>query len=143
MGLSMIWIIICIVNAIIDIATSSFLFIWFTFGGLSALIANNMGYSPSVQVGTFVLVSILFIIIGYPLVKQTIKKNIKKVSTQEEKYIGKVLKIEKDIEDKILFKIDGIYWTLKNSSKENIKSGTNVKIIGIEGNKLLIKKVEG
>ncbi|MDU2664938.1 MAG: NfeD family protein, partial [Clostridium perfringens] len=36
-------------------------------------------------------------------------------------------------------KFEGIYWTFKSVSGP-LKKGTEVEIIGIEGNKILIKK---
>ncbi|MBP1864418.1 membrane protein implicated in regulation of membrane protease activity [Clostridium tetanomorphum] len=89
---------------------------------------------------TFIGVSAVFIAIGYPLAKEALNKTVIKTPTMEEGYIGRELLMEEDIEEKSMIKLDGIYWTVKNQGEPIVK-GDKVKIIGIEGNKLIIKKI--
>jgi len=136
----MLWLTIAIITLLLDIITSSFLFIWFTIGGMSALITMSLNYSQFVQCVVFIAVSVVFMAVGYPLVKKTIKKTVPRTATMEEGYIGRVIIVDEDITEKAMIKIDGIYWTIKNQGTL-IKKGEKVKIIGIEGNKMLIKKI--
>ena len=136
----MLWLTIAIITLLLDIITSSFLFIWFTIGGMSALITMSLNYSQFVQCVVFLAVSVVFMAVGYPLVKKTIKKTVPRTATMEEGYIGRVIIVDEDITEKAMIKIDGIYWTIKNQGTL-IKKGEKVKIIGIEGNKMLIKKI--
>jgi membrane protein implicated in regulation of membrane protease activity len=139
-GYITLWIFIGIITLILDILTSSFLFVWFTIGSISAIIALVLGHPFSVQVITFTAVSSLFLAVGYPLVKKTIKKTVKRTPTMEETYIGRVLTVDDDVIDKAVVKFDGIYWTIKNEDR-TIKKGDSVRITGIEGNKLVVKKI--
>ncbi|KYH28526.1 hypothetical protein CPAL_23840 [Clostridium thermopalmarium DSM 5974] len=139
-GYIILWIIIASVTLGIDIVTSSFLFIWFTIGGVVSLILAILGFSFSAQVISFTGLSIALMAIGYPYVKKTIKKTVPITPTMEERYIGREFISDKDIVDKTTIKFEGIYWTVKNKG-ERINRGDKVKIIGIEGNKLLIKKL--
>ncbi|OPJ57526.1 NfeD family protein [Clostridium oryzae] len=139
-SLLVIWIVIGFVALFIDIFTSTFIFVWFTVGSIAACIANITGYNVTIQILTFVLVSAVFMAVGYPLAKKTIKSTVKKIPTMEESYIGRVLTAESDFSDKTTVKVDGIYWTLKNSG-EAIKKGDKIEITGIEGNKLVVKKI--
>lgn len=134
------WMVIGIIALAVDLVTSAFIFIWFTVGAIAAIIANLLGYSFLAQMLTFIFVSAMFTAVGYPLVKKTIKKTVTRTLTTEQGYIGRELTIEEDIVEKSNVKIDGIYWTVKNEG-EIIKKGDRAKITGIEGNKLLIKKV--
>lgn len=134
-----IWIIISVAALVIDIATSAFLFIWFTVGGIAAIIALIVGSAPTVQIITFVAVSGISMALGYPLMKKTLKDTVKKTSTMEEGYIGREITVDEDIIEAAKAKIDGIYWTIKNIG-EPIKKNDKIKIIGIEGNKLIVKK---
>jgi membrane protein implicated in regulation of membrane protease activity len=140
MSLLTFWIIVCVIAVAIDIATSNFFFICFTGGGVCAIIANSLNLTPSVQIIIFVAVSSLIIAFGYPLMRKTLKKTVPKTLRMEEKYVGREIQIEKDITDKDSIKIDGIYWTVKNAG-EPIQKGDRVKITGIEGNKIIIKKL--
>ncbi|EES90629.1 NfeD family protein [Clostridium botulinum] len=139
-GYLVLWIIISIVALVVDISTSSFLFIWFTIGGVVATILTLMGCSFIIQVISFIIVSLILMVICYPIIKRTIKNTVPITPTMEEKYIGEEFIIKKDIEEKASIKYNGIYWTVKSVSG-NINKGSSVKIIGIDGNKLLIKKI--
>lgn len=135
-----IWIIIGIGALLIDLTTSSFLFIWFTGGSITAIIALILGKSFAVQLITFIVVSAVLMAVGYPIVKKTIKKTIPKTKTMEQNYIGEIFVADKDISRKGLIKVDGIYWTVLNED-EYIKKGQKFQVTAIKGTKLVIKKV--
>ncbi|NLM35291.1 MAG: NfeD family protein [Clostridiales bacterium] len=134
------WIVVGLIFLVVDVVTSTFLFIWFSIGAIAAIIANMLGFSIGVQTLTFIFVSALFTAVGYPLMKNTIKKTVAPTPTTEKGYIGREFTIEEDINEKATIKFDGIYWTFKNEG-EPIKKGDKIKITGIEGNKLLVKKI--
>ncbi len=134
------WIVVALAALVIDITTSSFMFVWFSVGAMAAIIAIAIGASVVVQAVVFVAVSAVVMAVGYPIVKKTIKKTVKKTLTMEEGYVGKEFTITKDIEEKANIKFQGIYWTVKNVG-EPLKKGDLARITGIEGNKLVIAKV--
>lgn len=134
-----IWIVISAAALLIDIITSSFLFVWFTIGGLCAIVAFCLGASTLWQVVIFFLVSAVLMITCYPFVRKLIKKTVKKLPTQEESLVGREYILSDDVVDRKIEKIDGIYWTLKNTGAP-LKKGDKVIFTGIEGNKILIKK---
>jgi membrane protein implicated in regulation of membrane protease activity len=136
----MLWLTIAIITLLLDIITSSFLFVWFTIGGIAALIAMTLNCSEFVQWVVFISVSAVSMAVGYPLVKKTIKKTVPRTATMEEGYIGRELTVDEDVVEKAMIKIDGIYWTIKNQGTP-IKKGDKVKITGIEGNKMLVEKI--
>lgn len=140
-GEVLLWIIIGAVAIFIDIFTSSFLFIWFTIGSIVALIISSLGYSFSVQFIAFIFTSLVFLIVGYPIVKNTIKKSVPKTLPIGQNYIDRIITVDKDIKGEELIKIDGIYWTVV-SEDTLIKKGENAKIIALNGNKFILKKYE-
>lgn len=136
-----VWIIISAVALLIDVITSAFLFVWFTVGGIGAIIAYTTGCSITVQIIVFCIVSSVCLAIGYPFMRRILKKTVTRTMTMEESYIGRTFVIKDDINDKGRTKFDGIYWTVKNYD-EPVKKGDKVKITSIEGNAIVIKKVE-
>lgn len=134
------WVIIGAVALVADLTTSSLLFVWFTVGTLASLLALILGYSFAVQVIVFIAVSALFLAIGYPLAKEILKKSVDKIPTMEVGYVGKEVLVDNDVMEKTMVKIDGVYWTIKNQG-EPIKKGDKVKVTGVEGNKLIVKKI--
>jgi membrane protein implicated in regulation of membrane protease activity len=134
------WIAVASAAVFIDISSSSFIFIWFAVGAIAAIIAMVFNASVIVQTMIFISVSAAFMAVGYPLVKKTINKTVKKTLTMEQGYVGNEITLTKDIDVTGNIKFQGIYWTVKNVGKP-LKKGDLVQVIGIEGNKLLIGKV--
>lgn len=141
MELAIFWIILGIAVFILDIATSSFLFVWFSLGAFVALIASLMGAAIGLQIILFLGVSIVTISIGYPWARKKFKKSVTHTPLMEETYIGKVLKAEEDIEQRGKAKLSGVYWAVINKGPI-IKKGESFKVIRFEGNKLIIEKEE-
>lgn len=141
-GVLVLWIAIAIICLILDFVTAGFLFVWFTIGGIAAIITFALGYPFSVQVVVFIIFTAISFIAGYPMAKKFLNRTIPKTPTMEENFIGRIITADKDIEEKGRVKIDGIYWTVKNEG-ENILENEKFKIIGLEGNKLIIKKEKG
>lgn len=137
MGVLLFWLILSIGVILIDILTSSFLFVWFAIGGFAAIVGGLAGLQFPAQLVIFTVVSLISISIGYPLAKTKLK-NITKTPLMEETYIGKEFLAEEEIEKTARFKVGGIYWTGKNDGGK-INKGEKFKVIGIQGNKLLIK----
>ena len=141
MGLTVLWIIVAIVAIVVDLCTSTFLFVWISIGALAAMVANMFGLDLQKQVIIFSVISIISISIGYPWAKKKFKKSVKRTPLMEETYIGKEFVAEEDITNTASIKVGGIYWTAENKGK-NILKGKKFKIIGIEGNKLEIELME-
>ncbi|ENK1243651.1 NfeD family protein [Clostridium sporogenes] len=135
------WVIVGTAALVLDLATSSFLFVWFTLGAISALIVQVLGYSMPIQIIAFTLISILCMILGYPMVKKIIKKQKGSTLSIEKNYVGETFIADKDIEQEGVLKFQGVYWRTTNNGGY-IKKGDKVKIISVKGNKIFVKKVE-
>ncbi|WP_102399725.1 NfeD family protein [Haloimpatiens massiliensis] len=136
-----VWLIVGIGALLIDIVTSAFLFVWFTAGAIAAIICLTLGLSFSTQIIVFIIVSVLFMATGYPIVKKNMKRTVPKTKTMEEGYIGREIVSDQNIKEKGNLKVDGIYWTVENKGEE-IELGDRIKIVGIQGNKLIIEKIK-
>ncbi|MCI1945045.1 NfeD family protein [Clostridium luticellarii] len=134
------WIVIGLAALIIDMVTSAFLFIWFTIGAIAAIAAEILGYSFVVQLIVFAVVSIILVIVCYPLVKRKIKQSVKPTPVREKTYVGREIVVDEEMVKNNGIKVDGIYWKVKDSEYV-LKKGDRIKILGMEGNKFDIKKV--
>ena len=139
MGLTTLWIVTAIILIVLDIITSALLFVWIALGAFCALIGNYAGLSFWWQIVIFSVVSIISVAIGYPWAKNTFKNKIPKTKLMEETYIGMEFVAEKDIEQDVRFKVNGIYWTGHNKGNK-ISKGDKFKIKEIEGNGFVIEK---
>lgn len=133
------WIFISIIALVIDDFTSNLFFICFTAGGLVAILVNLLGFSPMFQAIMFCIASIASILFIIPYVKKHYKKGMGEVVPLEDRYIGKEIELEQDIHDSTTMQVQGIYWTIKNVGSP-MKKGEWAIIVGVEGNKLLVKK---
>lgn len=137
----LIWIVAAIGFVVIDLLTSSFLFIWFAVGAMVSLILVLFKVNIYVQVITFFMVSIVLTIWGYPILLKRFKANIKKNLTMEESYIGRIMIALEDMGERSRINVNGIYWTAYNKGNP-INKGKKFRIIAIEGNKLVVQLEE-
>ncbi len=87
------------------------------------------------------MISIILFLFVYPVIRRAVKENIPKTKTMEESYVGNLFVMDEDISKNNLIKYKGIYWTMvPNEHEDEIKKGDTVKVIGIDGNKLIIEK---
>lgn len=133
------WLVIGVAALVIDVITSSFFFAGLTVGSIGALIAQMLQGSFTVQFIVFAIVSIIAIAVEYEWLRKKLQKSIPKTPRMEEEYIGRVLTMEEDVVERGKVKLEGIYWTVENQG-EPVKKGERAEIIGIKGNKLIIKK---
>lgn len=136
-----IWLIIAVLVIVVDLITSSFIFMWFSLGALVAIVLSLLGFSIWLQIIAFLVVGIITVCIGYPWAKKKFKAAINHVPTMEQEYIGMEMVAKDDIIEKGKIKVGGIYWTAYNKGKV-IKAGDKFIITGIEGNKLTVKLKE-
>ena len=136
-----IWILVAIFLVVIDIITSSFIFMWFSLGALVAIILSLLNFTVLYQIIAFLIIGVVTISIGYPWAKKKFKTDVKQVPTMEETYIGKTMTAEEDMGETSLINVSGIYWTSCNKGKI-IKKCEEFTITGIEGTKLIVKLKE-
>ena len=113
-----IWILVAICLVVIDIITSSFIFMWFSLGALVAIILSLLNFTVLYQIIAFLIIGVVTISIGYPLAKKKFKTDVKQVPTMEETYIGKTMTAEEDMGETSLINVSGIYWTACNNNKK-------------------------
>ncbi|TLG72947.1 NfeD family protein [Culicoidibacter larvae] len=139
MSLLFVWIAIIILAVLIDLLTSNFLFVFFAGGAIVALIAEALNLGWAVEIIAFILVSIILLVIFYPMIHKKTREQRALAQTPEQSYIGKRFILNKNLTDTLQHKIDGIYWQIKNGESTIIAAGTEVEITAVEGNKFIIK----
>lgn len=133
-----IWLVVAITTIIVDVVTSSFIFMWLSIGALIAIILSFFGIDIIWQFIVFIITSIILIVVGYPWAKKKFKLEKNTTLTMEQTYIGRIMIANEDIVEKSRIKVDGIYWTAYNKG-EKINKGNQFIIKGIEGNKLIVE----
>ncbi|MCX8074029.1 MAG: NfeD family protein [Clostridia bacterium] len=137
-----IWLILCGIFFIIEIATISFLFLWPGIGAFIAFIICIFGFDLKVQISVFAFISVILIIFTKPLVKKIFK--MKDVPMNNKSVIGKngvVLKTIDNKSGKGQIKVSGEVWSARSINEDIIEEGTTVLIDSIDGVRLNVKKV--
>lgn len=141
-SLTLVWFILIVIFVVAEIVTAGALVsIWFCFGALAAMFAALAGMSFTIQMVIFIAVSVVLLIFTKPFAKKLLNGRIE--ATNAPALIGKygiVTEEINNIEAVGAVKIDGKIWTARSSDeREIIKEGAEVKILDIQGVKLIVK----
>lgn len=138
--MSIFWFALFILLLIIEFVTVNLVTLWFAVGAVAAMICATFTESIIIQLGVFIFVSLLSILIMKPMVKKFMHSPI--TPTNSDRFIGKIGEVTKEINANNYgeIKILGTVWTAVADSK--ITVGTKVKVKEIDGVKLIVEKKE-
>lgn len=134
------WLIIALVCGVIEILTAGFWFLWLALAGLLTALLVRLGLLPGVsgQIITFSIITLVLIVFTRPIVMRFIKTNDTHSNTKA--LIGQTGIVTGAITAHQFgqVKVNGEIWTA--ASEESLQVDSRVKIIGIDGVKLLVEK---
>ena len=139
--MEIIWLALTAVLLIIEIVTLGLTTIWFAAGALFAFFAALLGMNQGIQIGVFVVVSVVLLYFTRPLAVKYL--NTKTIKTNTEALVGKTARVIVDINNlksQGQVVINGLEWTARSSDDTVVfKIGDAVTIVGIEGVKLIVE----
>lgn len=137
---SVYWLAALISFGVLEAATAGLTSIWFAFGTLGALAANGLGFSIWIQIGVFLVLSGLSMLLIRPLAKRLLIPGYS--PTNADRIIGKTAMVTEEI-DNIngtgLVSISGQVWTARSQNDSIIPSGSQVRVVRIEGVKAYVE----
>ena len=139
--MEIIWLALTAVLLIIEIATLGLTTIWFAAGALFAFFAALLGMNQGIQIGVFVVVSVVLLFFTRPLAVKYL--NTKTIKTNTEALVGKTARVIVDINNlksQGQVVINGLEWTARSSNDTIVfRTGDVVTVVGIEGVKLIVE----
>ena len=139
--MEIIWLALTAVLLLIEIVTLGLTTIWFAAGALFAFFAALLGMNQGIQIGVFVVVSVVLLFFTRPLAVEYL--NTKTIKTNTEALVGKTARVIVDINNlksQGQVVINGLEWTARSSDDTVVfKIGDAVTIVGIEGVKLIVE----
>lgn len=139
--MEIIWLALTAVLLIIEIVTLGLTTIWFAAGALFAFFTALLGMNQGIQIGVFVVVSVVLLFFTRPLAVKYL--NTKTIKTNTEALVGKTARVIVDINNlksQGQVVINGLEWTARSSDDTVVfKIGDAVTIVGIEGVKLIVE----
>lgn len=132
------WLVLVIVLSFIEIATVSLVSIWFVASGIVAMILSFFIEDTAIITTVFILLGIFLLVLSRPIVNKLRSKDNEK--TNLDRIIGESAIVTEDIKKNEVgeVKVDGKKWSA--ISKEKCLKGDTVKILKIDGVKLIVEK---
>ena len=141
---SIFWIVVMVLAAVVELATTALVSLWFVAGGLAALLFSLLGFSPVIQWLAFALVSLLVLCLFRSRIAGYMQK--KHVATNADSLIGKVVTVKETIDNEReqgLLCLGDQEWSARTKEPGLIlEPGTQVRILSIEGVKLIVEPVQ-
>jgi len=139
--LILIWFIIIIVAAIIEISTMDLTSVWFAIGALFSFIISIFSDNVLLQISVFMIISVILLLSVRPIVKNYFRTNL--VNTNADRLVGKTALCTKEIRpgERGEVKIDGKFWTAISNDDDAVLVNEKVEVLAIEGVKLIVVKL--
>lgn len=136
-----IWLGIAVVLAIVEVSTTQLVTLWFVIGAAATAVCSATFLKEQLvwQIVLFIAISAVLLILTRPLVKKLKTNDI--VSTNSDRNIGKTALVISDIDPELgvgQVRVGNEKWSAKSDNGIKISEGQNVKVVGIEGVKLVV-----
>jgi len=139
-----IWLVAVIAFAVLEAVTYQMICVWFSIGAIGAFLTAYAGMGLNVQLGVFIVLSIISLISLRPLSMRFFKKGITK--TNVDTLIGLDVLITKDVNNITSEgegKVNGLAWSVRSiDDSVTFEAGEIGIVVRIEGVKLIVKKKE-
>lgn len=135
-----IWVIVIVVFTAAEGISVGLTSIWFSVGGLAALLVSLVNHSYGVQIGVFLAVSALCLLALRPLAKRYFSQN-QSQATNYDRIVGQQGIVTADIcnlENRGNVEVMGQEWSARSVSGLTIPKGSTVVIRRIEGVKVFV-----
>ncbi|MDO4420251.1 MAG: NfeD family protein [Ruminococcus sp.] len=136
-----VWLSVAVVLAIVEISTTQLVSLWFVLGAAVTAVCSATFLKNQLiwQIIIFLFISAVLLLLTRPFVKKL--KTNDGVRTNSDRNIGKIALVISDINpDKGTgqVRVGSEKWSAKTIDGSVIKEGTNVKVVAIEGVKLIV-----
>ena len=142
MSMSLFWLIAMVLFGVLEAVTVGLTSIWFAVGALAALIAASLGAFALVQVIVFLVVSFVTLLLVRPLAQRYI--NDRKEPTNADRVIGREAVVTQAIDTlkgEGQVNVSGAVWTARSQEEAPIPAGARVRVLRIEGVKVIVSPV--
>lgn len=138
--MTIIWLGVAVVMAVVEAATTQLVSIWFAIGAVAACITSLVTGMIWVQVIVFVAVSAAALLATRPLAKRLKEKKVE--HTNSDRLIGMEGVIITAVDNDTAAgqaRVSSSVWTARSADGKPIPEGTKVTVTAIEGVKLIVK----
>lgn len=141
--LPLIWFSVIVLTLVVESQTADLVSIWFAPGALVAMILAFCDVALPIQLGVFVGLTVLGLILAFAVIRPRVKARNKVEKTNADALAGKLALVEEDIDNAAacgVARINGQLWTARmEDPADKPAKGDWVEIIRVEGSKLICK----
>ena len=137
-----VWLCIGLAAVIIELLTPTALIsIWFACGAMIAALLTFLGVDLTIQIVAFFVISFVTMLIVRPVATRYLRGNI--VATNADRMIGSIGNVTREIIDEHWGEVyvNSSYWSAVSVDDKRIEKGKKVKVLAIEGAKLIVKEI--
>lgn len=141
MNMTIFWLIAFILFVVGEAVTVGLVSIWFAVGSLGALAAAALGGGLWLQIVIFLLLSALSLMLLKPLSRKWMAGH-KAARTNADRVIGETALVTEDIDNTMAtgqVRVDGQIWTARSAHGVVIPAGSRVKVLSIQGVKVMVE----
>lgn len=137
-----VWGVFILATVVIELETADLVTIWFTIGGIGALIAALCKVDPLFQLAIFTGISLVLVLTTRPLTKKMMQKDI--IKTNADRVVGMIGVVTKEFHANEIgeVKVDNNLWRATNLTDSSFAVGEKVSIEAISGTKLIVIKLD-
>ena len=129
------WLVLLLLFSLGEALTVGLTSIWFAAGALAALVCALLGGPIWLQIGLFLVVSVLCLLAVRPLAKKFQHTNADRILGTE----AQVTENIDNIQGKGAVTIGGVAWSARSEDGTPIPAGSLVRILRIEGVKVFVE----
>jgi len=135
------WLVLAIVLAAVEAATTQFVSIWFAAGCVAAMIFAMVSAPVVLQLLAFVVISAILVAATRPFAKRMADR--KTTPTNADRAIGEVALVISDVGGGAVgqVKVGGMVWSAVPASDFVLEKGEKCRVLSIEGVKLIVDKI--
>ncbi|MBD2761509.1 NfeD family protein [Kocuria sp. cx-455] len=128
------WLIIMLVLAGIEMLTLDFLFLMMSMAALGAGVVSFFTPSFPLQVITFAVVAVLLIFLLRPVALRRLNRSTPSTRSNAERLVGLSCTVLEPVsEDTGLVRLEGDIWTARSAERATLETGTKAYVYRIDG----------
>ena len=140
---SICWLIALVALAVLEGVTVTLVSLWFALGALAALITSLFVENIWIQFAVFLVVSLATLLVIRPLTRRYVTPS--QVATNADRAVGAEGIVIQAIDNRKAqgqVTVSGAVWTARSESEEVIPQGAQVRVLRIEGVKLIVTRAD-
>ena len=139
---SVVWFVIMIALFILEAATIQLVSIWFAFGAMAGFLTSFFIDNWIVQCAVAIVVSVAVLLMVRPMVKKRLTPKV--VKTNADRVVGETGLVTERVDNlRETGRVNalGLYWMARSSGDTPIEEGARVKVLALEGVKVIVEKI--